>query len=222
MTHVSLTPRNGTWPAAVVFDFDGLLADTAGCWRTAYHRCLRRRNRQLDQDTLSDLAGASVASAAERLRVPRDELLEELSVSFRAGPISAMPGAMNLVRALTGGVEMGVATNGPEDLVRLGLAQIRVDAAFATVISAERVAKPKPAPDVYLAACSALGVDPSDAVAIEDSAAGAEAARSAGMIVVCVPSPASALITADLRATRLDDPVLMNYLGVDGVSLPYV
>ena len=51
-----------------------------------------------------------------------------------------------------------------------------------------RGAAPKPAPDVYLAACEALGVAPAEAVAFEDSPPGAAAARAAGMFVIAVPS----------------------------------
>ncbi len=46
----------------------------------------------------------------------------------------------------------------------------------------------KPAPDVYLAACTALGAHPSAAVALEDSPTGVAAARAAGMHVIGVPS----------------------------------
>ena len=48
---------------------------------------------------------------------------------------------------------------------------------------------PKPAPDVYLAACDALGVAPGRALAIEDSAHGVAAAKAAGLRCVAVPGP---------------------------------
>jgi HAD superfamily hydrolase (TIGR01509 family) len=214
VAHLSPTSRDGKWPAAVVFDFDGLLADTDACWRTAYEVCLRRRDQTLDRTTLRELAGASVATAAARLQVPRDELSEELATSFRESPIVTMPGAKTLVDALDGRIPIAVASNGPEQLVRYGLTRIGLAAAFDAVLSADRLANPKPAPDVYLAAC----VDPSDAVAIEDSKAGARAAAGAGMIVICVPTATSGRVEADLRAARLDDPVVMRYLGVDGAA----
>ncbi len=193
MDNASPTPRrNGNWPAAVVFDFDGLLADTDACWRTAYERCMGRRGQEVDRSTLRELAGASVATAAARLGVPHEELSAELGASFRDGPLATMAGAQTLVSALSGRVPLAVASNGPEQLVRYGLTRIGLAAAFLAVISAEQLARPKPAPDVYLAACTALGVDPSDAVAIEDSMTGARAAASAGMIVICVPTPRAA------------------------------
>ena len=162
-----------------------------------------------------ELAGASVSSAAELLGVSSAELARELDAAFRDNPIRAMPGATTVVRALDGRIPMAVATNGPARLVHYGLTEIGLADAFAAVVSADQVPHPKPAPDVYIAACLALNVDPSDAIAIEDSPAGARAASETGMIVVGVSSSAPATIRADLRVPRLDDPIVFRYLGVD-------
>jgi HAD superfamily hydrolase (TIGR01509 family) len=201
---------------AVVFDFDGVLADTDVCWRAAYERCLQRRGRELDLTTSRELVGASVSSAAARLGVPAEELGSELEASFRSSPIAANVGVKTLLSALSGRLPMAVATNGPERLVRLGLARIGVSKAFSVLVSAEHVANPKPAPDVYLAACAALGIDPSDAIAIEDSKVGVQAATDAGMTVISVPTSIGGRVKADLQADRLDDVVVLRYLGIGG------
>jgi beta-phosphoglucomutase-like phosphatase (HAD superfamily) len=62
-------------------------------------------------------------------------------------------------------------------LRRAGLQQIFGERVF----SAEQVARPKPFPDVYLFAAQTLGVDPSRCIVVEDSVAGLNAARAAGM-----------------------------------------
>jgi beta-phosphoglucomutase-like phosphatase (HAD superfamily) len=59
---------------------------------------------------------------------------------------------------------------------------------FAVTVSGDEVARGKPAPDVYLAAATKLGVDPARAAAVEDSANGLRAAAAAGMIVVAIPN----------------------------------
>ena len=59
---------------------------------------------------------------------------------------------------------------------------------FAITVSGEEVAAGKPAPDVYLAATRRLGVDPDDAVAVEDSTNGLRAAAAAGMVVIARPN----------------------------------
>jgi beta-phosphoglucomutase-like phosphatase (HAD superfamily) len=80
---------------------------------------------------------------------------------------------------------------------------------FAATVSSEEVEHGKPAPDVYLAAAQALGVDPRRSVAIEDSANGIRSADAAGMAVVAVPNrefpPApDALALAALCVDTLD------------------
>ena len=70
------------------------------------------------------------------------------------------------------------------------------------------VAQAKPAPDLYLAVCECLGVDPAEAVALEDSANGIAAAKAAGMRCVAIPNPMTEgldLSAADLRLRSLAD-----------------
>jgi len=64
----------------------------------------------------------------------------------------------------------------------------------------------KPAPDVYLLACDRLNIDPSDAIAFEDTAAGIASAKSAGLNCIAVPSAYSQhqdLFQADQTCTSL-------------------
>jgi HAD superfamily hydrolase (TIGR01509 family) len=61
---------------------------------------------------------------------------------------------------------------------------------FEIIVTAEDVARPKPAPDVYVRACQALGVAPEDSVDFEDSETGVRAAAAAGLTVVAVPDMA--------------------------------
>jgi beta-phosphoglucomutase-like phosphatase (HAD superfamily) len=69
---------------------------------------------------------------------------------------------------------------------------------FRTVICAGNGLAPKPEPDVYLAACRALGREAGDCAAFEDSPTGAAAARTAGMRVVGVPSIPGQRLEADV------------------------
>ncbi len=203
------------WPRAVIFDFDGLLADTAARWTAAYKRCLLPRGQQPDAATLAALAGASVENAARRLEVPAQELRSALTDTFREHPLTEMPGASRLVQALSARARLAIATNGPHALVRLGLQQLGLSPYFNAIVSAEQIGIYKPNPDVYLQAAAAVGADPSDCVALEDSAVGAEAARRAGLLVIHIPCNNDEHVDADLRAPRLDDAQVLHYLGAD-------
>jgi beta-phosphoglucomutase-like phosphatase (HAD superfamily) len=72
---------------------------------------------------------------------------------------------------------------------------------FSVVRCRDHVARAKPHPDLYLAACEALHVAPTDAIAIEDSRNGTLAAKAAGL--VCVACPNSITRGTDLSAADL-------------------
>lgn len=216
--------QGGEWPRAAVFDCDGLLVDSAVCWEQAYERVARQHNGSLDAVDLDSLAGASVAIAAVALSrslgvsVAERSLRLALIDSFAAASPPALPGARAIVAALAERMPLAVASNGPRDVVLDVLRRLEILDAFETVVSAEETAAHKPAPDVYLEACRRLEVVPTDAIAFEDSALGARAARGAGLLVVAVPFAPGAQIDADLTVPRLDDPRLLRYLGLDGAT----
>jgi HAD superfamily hydrolase (TIGR01509 family) len=208
------------WPRAAVFDCDGLLIDSAACWERAYTTVAAQHGRTLTSLDLTALAGASVARAAAQLSRALDLHVDEadLRCALRDAVTALSPqpmlGAHRLVAALAPHMALAVATNGPRDIVCRMLEGVRIDHAFSTVVSAEETPADKPAPDVYLEACRRLGVAASDAIALEDSPLGAQAARAAGLVVIAVPFARGLAIDADLIVPRLSDPRLYEYLGL--------
>ena len=124
-----------------------------------------------------------------------------------------MPGAAELVADLTGRVPLVVASNTHIDDTRrvLGYSSLPDDA-FAAVVCAGDAIAPKPAPDVYLAACAAVGVNPEASVAVEDSPVGAQAAVAAGLFVYGVPAPGVSL-DADVVLGGLTELSAIDLLG---------
>lgn len=182
---------------AAIFDLDGLLLDTEPGWQRAETELLRRHG---DTYTEAD-AAASLGSPvwevvdryAHRLGLDddgRDRLLGELLGLARAeyaGRLDLLPGADDLLNSLRGHLPLAVASNTPRELVVQALAASGLGRYFDVVVTAEEVLNPKPAPDIYVAACRELAVTPSEAVALEDSALGMAAARQAGLTVIAVP-----------------------------------
>jgi HAD superfamily hydrolase (TIGR01509 family) len=203
------------WPRAAVFDCDGLLIDTAACWRQAFANALNVSGRGLSDPILQQLNGASLRSAAGLLGVSASLLRDELRAAFDQASLSPLPGAAALIDRLRSRMPLAVATNGPQAIVSDALARVGLLDAFEAVVSAESVRRDKPAPDVYVAACTRVGVHPSDAIAFEDSAIGARSARSAGLTLVLVPSGPSQSIAADLRVSCLDDHRIASLLRLD-------
>lgn len=211
-------------PRAAVFDCDGLLVNSAHCWENAYARVAAERGRPLRDIRLDRLLGASVAGAASLVSedlgepVGAGELRAALAAAFAAAPPEALPGARELVADLALHMPLAVASNGPREIVFTALDRLGVRERFSAIVSAEETKRDKPAPDVYLEACRRLGVAPCGAVALEDSALGAQAARSAGLRLVVVPAAPAPQVDADLVVPSLEDPRLRAFLGIDAVA----
>jgi HAD superfamily hydrolase (TIGR01509 family) len=212
--------------AAVVFDNDGLLLDTEEAWTRAETVLFERHGRTFTPEHKRELIGTSPTTSAAKLEDILDRPaggralvaeLHDLVMEEALAGVPARAGALELVDALrAAGVPVGVASNSAREFVErvLSVAGL-LDSRFDVVVTASDVERPKPAPDLYLAACAALGAEPERAAALEDSAIGVAAAAAAGMYVVAVPYfPELPIQGASLTAESLADPRVAQALGV--------
>jgi beta-phosphoglucomutase-like phosphatase (HAD superfamily) len=86
-----------------------------------------------------------------------------------------------------------------------------LDEFFAVSIAADEVERPKPDPQLYLAAFRMLNAESTTGVALEDSSTGIAAARPSGTYVITVPSQPGKQLDGDYVTTTLDDPVLIEW-----------
>jgi HAD superfamily hydrolase (TIGR01509 family) len=200
-------------PLAVVFDLDGVLVDSEAIWAAAERRTVESLGGEYTPEIagllygrghrdggrlLADRFGGDAEAVAERL-------LGHALAGFRGG-VPALPGARELVRSLEGVLPIAVASNSVRPIVEAALTSVALDGRFDAVVCGDDVERGKPAPDVYLAACRALGVAPADALAIEDSPVGTVAAKAAGLVVIGVPSmPGVELPAADAVLASLHE-----------------
>jgi HAD superfamily hydrolase (TIGR01509 family) len=202
-------------PAAVLFDNDGLLLDTEVLWTRAETKLFARFGVTFTMDHKREMIGTSMreseAIIERQLALPGRGAqlmaeLHELVMDEALRGVDPMPGAVELLDALNGR-PVGVASNSPRRFVERTLQAAGLWERFGCVLSADDVARPKPAPDLYVELARGLGADPADCVALEDSATGVRAARDAGAFVIGVPSlEGVALDEADLVADSLADP----------------
>jgi len=189
-------------PTHAIFDLDGVLLDTEPLYTTATAHVAARFGKIYDWSVKRDCIGRGTFEAAriivdalglpltpEALVRERDVVLIELLA--RA---SAIPGAEAFTRALAAhGVPLAIATSTEAPLYAIKAAAHRswLDIFAAAVCGDDpRVARAKPAPDIFLAAAKDLGAPPASCVVFEDSPFGVEAALAAGMQVVALPDPA--------------------------------
>lgn len=215
--------------AAVIFDNDGLLLDTEEAWTRAEETLFARRARTWTMEHKRELIGSSGPRAQGILERQLDRPgegpallaeLEELVMGEVLEGVPPRPGALALLAALgERGIPLGLASNSRRPFVERvlgGAGLLGVESPFGVVVTASDVEHPKPAPDLYLAAAAALGVDPALCAALEDSPPGASSALAAGMTVIGVPYFADGTMpeAVHLRAGSLADPEVHALLGV--------
>jgi len=183
--------------AAVIFDLDGVLTDTAmvhfHAWKRladelgiAFDRSINRRLKGIDRmaslDILLERAGRPFDRHEKAVLAERKNgyYREEIA---RFTPADLLPGARAVLDALrAAGVRVGLASasrNAPMLLGRLGIAD-----RFDFIADPAQVAAGKPDPAIFLAAAEGLGVPPHACLGIEDAAAGIAAIKAAGMVAL--------------------------------------
>jgi HAD superfamily hydrolase (TIGR01509 family) len=209
--------------AAVIFDFDGIVLDSETPEFESHRLMFERCGVSLTQDQWCAQIGTAVAGAADRWfaqlcqlsdRVPdRATFAAEKHRIFRElVPDQPMRGIVDLLDMLRAArVPPAIASNSPARWVIPAVDRLGLRDRFAAIVTVDDVGTGKPAPDVYLEAARRLGVEPSSAVGIEDSASGIASARAAGLRVVAIPHALTArhdLSAADLNVAHAGELTL--------------
>jgi len=185
-----------------IFDLDGVLLNTEPLYTDATAQVAARFGKVYDWSVKRDCIGRGTLEAAriivDALALPmspealvheRDRVLVDL-----VARAPAIAGAEAFTRALAErGVPLAIATSTEAPLFAVKAARHRdwLGIFGATVCGDDpRVARSKPAPDIFLAAAQDLGAPPESCLVFEDSPFGVEAARAAGMQVIALPDPA--------------------------------
>jgi len=204
---------------AVVFDLDGVIADTEQVWDEVREQLVRERGGRWHERAQADMMGMSSPEwsaymhdelgLAETPAEINDEVVRRMLARYRSG-VPLLDGAVEAVERLADAFPLAVASSSNRPLIEAVLDAAGIAGRFAATVSSEEVARGKPAPDVYLEAARRLGVAPEGCAAVEDSANGLRSAHAAGMRVLALPNahypPApDALALADVVLASLDD-----------------
>ena len=182
---------------AVVFDMDGVIADTEHVWDEVREALVADWGGTYSAVAQRAMMGMSSAEWSRYMH-------EELGLAQTADEINAevvrrmlewyrrdlplVEDAVSVVRQLAESTPLAVASSSNRPLIDAVLRSAGIAGCFVATVSSEEVARGKPSPDVYLEAARRLGVDPNRCAAVEDSANGIRAAASAGMWVIAYPN----------------------------------
>lgn len=209
---------------AVLFDMDGVLCNSEIVSRKAAAEVMAELySLTVSPEEFAPFTGTGEANflggVARKYNAPFEvesckKKFFEIYMAKYAVPGAGIgyPGAQLLVEACrAAGLRTAVASSA--DLIKvhanLQAADIPLDL-FDTVVSADAFERLKPFPDIFLAAASQLGVQPSECVVIEDAVAGVQAARAAGMRVIGVTTT----LAEELMTTAAPDAILSDISAV--------
>ncbi|NEQ45758.1 MAG: HAD family phosphatase [Leptolyngbya sp. SIOISBB] len=185
-------------PQALIFDMDGLMLDSEPLYQQAWQAAAQELGFTLEDDLYLSLVGRSSAEA-DRIFVqtygdqfPVQEFNHRWDEHWRSliqgQGVKLQPGLLTLLDWVEQqGIPKAVGTSSNTTEAELCLQLAGIRDRFPTLVTVDQVNAGKPAPDIFLAAASQLGMPPSQCLVLEDSNAGVQAAEAAGMAVVMVP-----------------------------------
>jgi HAD superfamily hydrolase (TIGR01509 family) len=191
----------------VIFDVDGTLADTErDGHRPAFNAAFAAHGLDIawspeeygrllkitggHRRIAADLRARGFGDAADRLAADVHATKTELFRNrIHSGGIKARPGLLDLVTGLRdAGIRIAVATTGQRAWVAPLVRYLLGEGVVEVTVTGDDVLQLKPDPEVYERALDELGVTPENALAVEDSAIGLQAALGAGLATVVVPT----------------------------------
>ena len=184
---------------AILFDLDGVLADSEPFWNEIDRAFLRLYGVDYRGEHKDQVLGKSYELAVEfyqqryELRTGIEQLLLErtgIARDFYANQIpiyAAAPGVLATLKDM--GFKIGLATSSVGDIVLPFLRRHDIERYFDAITTGEEVAWGKPHPNIYLRAAEKVGVPPENCLVVEDALAGIAAGKAAGMQVVAIPDP---------------------------------
>ena len=201
---------------AVIWDMDGVIADTAPYHFKAWQEVFRkrevnyteedfRRNFGLRNDTIiRNILGEQIAQSEI------DAIAREKEETFRKvvrQKVRPLPGAVELIKSLREHrFKMALASSAPMENIRLITRSLGIDNCFQAIVTGRDVTEGKPSPQGFLLAAQRLGVEPRNCIVIEDAVAGVAAAKTAGMHCLAITNthPRQSLKQADLIVDTLE------------------
>jgi pseudouridine-5'-monophosphatase len=213
---------------AVVFDLDGIIANTEDLYEQAGETVLGRRGKTYDAELRERIMGRPVVDAIQLIidchALPDsvDDLMCECADVLQqliATSLAPMPGAVLLINDLQlAQVPIAVATSATPEYADNVLTRLDIKNRFRFILTAADITRGKPDPEIYLLAADRLAIAPSQMMVLEDSANGCRAAVASGAFTIAVPNRHTHnhnFFGARFVADTLNDPRIREAIRLD-------
>ena len=184
-------------PAAIIFDLDGVLADSEPWWNRIDAKLLSEYGVNYHGEHHQDVVGVSYRVAIEFYRkafgieAPAEQMMKrrgEIAAEFFADRVGLFPRTKEILEALRQmKLRLAVATSSVSSSARPFLDRHQLTQFFEVIVTGDEVERGKPAPDIYLRAAQKLNIRADECVVVEDALAGIAAAKAAKMRVAAIP-----------------------------------
>lgn len=182
---------------AVIFDWDGTLADTRQVVVASFQKALSEVHCEISGEFIERRIGiGSAETFREILRSSKmrfDETLIKRLVGKKiqneiemSSDVKLFDGSLYLLRHLQGKVKLGLASMNDREVINNLLKMTNTHRFFDATLTADAISKPKPNPEIFLKCALKLGASPERCVVVEDSIFGVEAAKKARMGCIAV------------------------------------
>lgn len=184
----------------IIFDMDGVLIDSEKFYMKSEQQIVESFGKEVEIDYFRQFCGTTQDHIWSNIKKDFDlpETLENLKIKakkqllhlFDTEEVELIPGITEILPKLkAAGYKLAVASSTEKAIIKEHLTGLNLIQHFDFIKSAEEVAHSKPAPDVFLRTAADLNVPFSQAIVIEDSTNGIQAAKSAEMICVAFNNP---------------------------------
>jgi beta-phosphoglucomutase family hydrolase len=181
---------------AVLWDMDGVIADTADTHFKSWQYAFQQRGYIFSEEDFKHIFGQRndaiirrflgdnlTQSEVDGIAKAKEEYFRKIALEN----LKAFPGVIHLLKQLKeNDIRAAVASSGPIENILMVLKGLEIKDYFQAIVFGREVEESKPSPQIFLLAALKLGTEPDNCVVIEDATAGVTAAKRAGMKCIAV------------------------------------
>jgi len=199
---------------AVLFDLDGVIADTARFHFEAWRLFFLRHGKRFSEEDFRHIFGMTNdlilkkhlgkdLSSEEIERLSREK--EKMYRDIAKGKVKPIKGVPDFIRLARERFKIALVSSTPKENIDFILSEFSLEDVFDSIVSGSEIKRGKPDPECYILASKKLKVSPKLCCVIEDSQHGVDAAKAAGAVCIGILTTHQDLEGADFIVRNFEE-----------------